>query len=210
MKGLLTPFLLGYFLLIGSAGWLLLTHDKLLLQLTINGLHTSFLDFVMPFITWLGDGLIVIPFGIAYVLFVSRKVGWMILFTYLLSALLAQMGKHIFFPEAMRPYFYLKTNPDFHKIPDFLYYEFHSFPSGHTATAFAVTSMLALNYSSKGSIQILLLMLACLIGFSRTYLSQHFLVDVWAGSIIGILSSFVLWFGLPPSFLKTSQPYFQK
>ena len=36
---------------------IVLTTDKLALQLSINGLHKAWLDAVMPYITLLGDGI---------------------------------------------------------------------------------------------------------------------------------------------------------
>lgn len=37
----------------------------------------------------------------------------------------------------------------------------------------------------------LLMGIAVLVGFSRVYLMQHFFMDVWAGALLGILSSLV-------------------
>ena len=42
-------------------------------------------------------------------------------------------------------------------------------------------------------VQVLLLVLAALGGFSRIYLSQHFLMDVCVGSLIGISVPYVLY-----------------
>lgn len=83
----------------------------------------------------------------------------------------------------------------------------NSFPSGHTSTFFIFVTVciiiLALQYARRTTIQtkhtlffvviqIALLLLAALGGYSRIYLSQHFLLDVFAGSIIGILVPFAL------------------
>jgi membrane-associated phospholipid phosphatase len=42
--------------------------------------------------------------------------------------------------------------------------------------------------------KVLLLILALLTGYSRIYLSQHFLEDVYAGSIIGVSTTFLVYY----------------
>lgn len=61
----------------------------------------------------------------------------------------------------------------------------HSFPSGHTITAFAIATILCL-YFAKCKSQYIWLLLAIIAGLSRVYLSQHYLLDVFVGSFIGI------------------------
>ena len=63
-----------------------------------------------------------------------------------------------------------------------------SFPSGHTAGAFAVAVALAGTGSCLGA---LLLGLAFAIAFSRVYLGAHYPLDVGAGAAIGALSGLV-------------------
>jgi len=59
-----------------------------------------------------------------------------------------------------------------------------SFPSGHTITAFAVSTSLISFYPGLAAG---LLFCACSIGLSRILLGMHFLTDVLAGAAIGIL-----------------------
>ena len=86
----------------------------------------------------------------------------------------------------------------------------NSFPSGHASTFFMFCTccviVLAYYYSRKDKtntlrMQILfdiamvvLLVLAVLGAYSRVYLSQHFLSDVCAGSIIGLVTPFLMFF----------------
>jgi undecaprenyl-diphosphatase len=72
---------------------------------------------------------------------------------------------------------------------------YSSFPSGHTASAFAMATIFAL-YLKRNYLSISLLLTAFLIGYSRIYLGHHFLVDVLVGAIIGIACGTVaiLWF----------------
>lgn len=58
-----------------------------------------------------------------------------------------------------------------------------SFPSGHSANAFA-TAIVLNGFASLGNIPILI---AVIVAFSRVYLGQHFVSDVLAGSTIGIV-----------------------
>ncbi len=62
-----------------------------------------------------------------------------------------------------------------------------SFPSGHTVSGFALFSFLAFCLPQKKSLGVLLFIMAFLVGISRIYLVQHFLRDVYLGSIIGLL-----------------------
>ena len=65
-----------------------------------------------------------------------------------------------------------------------------SFPSGHTSSAFALYGLLAAFYHyrkpQKYFIPILAVLVASFIGFSRIFLVQHFLIDVVAGSVLGL------------------------
>jgi len=68
----------------------------------------------------------------------------------------------------------------------------HSFPSGHSASAFALCLSLAI-ILKKRVWQLAMFLAAITIAYSRVYLSQHFLVDIWAGSAIGTLVAAVYW-----------------
>lgn len=60
----------------------------------------------------------------------------------------------------------------------------HSFPSGHTAAAFAAAVALFACHRKAGTIA---LFLAFLMGFSRLYLFVHYPSDVLAGALLGVL-----------------------
>lgn len=72
-----------------------------------------------------------------------------------------------------------------------------SFPSGHTASAFALAASLVymlprdLSRSSRLIIGSILFVIACMVGYSRIYLHQHFLHDVAAGAIFGLASVWI-------------------
>jgi membrane-associated phospholipid phosphatase len=87
----------------------------------------------------------------------------------------------------------------------------YSFPSGHTAIAFALAITLSLCLKNKGWFAFLLT-LALLVGYSRIYLLQHHLMDVVAGAIVGAASSFIAYYLKPITwvhwFHKILQTYF--
>jgi undecaprenyl-diphosphatase len=62
-----------------------------------------------------------------------------------------------------------------------------SFPSGHAATAFAAAVAVALVYPRLGRP---LLVLAAVVALSRVYLGMHYLLDVTAGTLLGIAVGF--------------------
>lgn len=64
----------------------------------------------------------------------------------------------------------------------------YSFPSGHTATAFAGALILGKKY---GYIY-LLIIVACFIGLSRAYVGVHYPLDILCGAIIGLICGWVI------------------
>lgn len=69
----------------------------------------------------------------------------------------------------------------------------NSFPSGHATSAFAVFTCLAL-LTKNSYLKIIFFIIAVIAAFSRTYLSQHWLVDVTIGSLIGTIAATLFYF----------------
>jgi membrane-associated phospholipid phosphatase len=67
-----------------------------------------------------------------------------------------------------------------------LYYK-HSFPSGHTASVFAAAITISLFASRKRWVSGICFLFACLTAYSRVYLGEHFVEDVWIGSLEGVV-----------------------
>ncbi|MEQ6121806.1 phosphatase PAP2 family protein [Reichenbachiella sp. MALMAid0571] len=64
-----------------------------------------------------------------------------------------------------------------------------AFPSGHTATAFALATTLSQVYKDKKWIAITSYSLATVAGFSRIHDNKHWATDVFAGAVLGYFTS---------------------
>ena len=71
---------------------------------------------------------------------------------------------------------------------------YNSFPSGHTIIAFTMFSLVTLMFYKKYPLfGLLAAWTAILVGISRIFLVQHFLTDVVAGALFGLMISGVIW-----------------
>lgn len=75
-------------------------------------------------------------------------------------------------------------------IKSYTYSEGKSFPSGHTAIAFATATTLSLQYK-KWYITVPAYAWAASVGYSRMKLGRHYPTDVAAGALIGIGSGYL-------------------
>jgi membrane-associated phospholipid phosphatase len=157
--------------------------------LMINGHHSRQADYFFNYITYLGDGLIWVPLFL-YVLIYKRDFLIPLLSALLICTLITHGFKRIIFADEPRP---LRLMQDIARAVPLMTgrdnYS-NSFPSGHTSTAFTFALLLAYLVRRKFAIYVFPL-LAFLVGYSRVYLAQHFVTDVLAGTIIGILSSYL-------------------
>ena len=167
----------------------ILFQDKLDFQKKINQLGNPVLDLVMRNLTYAGDGLFAVLVFIV-LLFIRIKTALIALISFALTAGIVQLLKHTVFDTMKRPYYFLQSDVNFRIIEDFTYHSSNSFPSGHSASIFAICTVIAYQYKSKLSIQLLLVVIAVLVALTRVYLCQHFLQDIIAGSLIGTLISY--------------------
>jgi len=71
--------------------------------------------------------------------------------------------------------------------------DYHSFPSGHTAAAWSVATVVAGMYKDKPAVPIICYSVATLIGFSRMTENKHWASDVLIASVLGYaIGRFVL------------------
>jgi membrane-associated phospholipid phosphatase len=180
------------FLVLWTAGLIVcLIYPKEDIHLFLNQFHCKFSDFLFKYLTFLGNGLFVIAVTVL-LLFIRFRYAMMVLASYLSSGLLVQVMKRFIFPDSPRPALYFQDIAELYLVPGTdLHYQ-HSFPSGHAASAFALIITLAMVLRKRWT-GMLLLILACLVAYSRVYLSQHFLADIVTGSMPGFLAAFIFY-----------------
>ena len=145
------------------------------------------LDFVFVFIT---NSAAAVAFGVPLIMLLMalqkkiselRHKALMLLIPVAVSAIIANILKYIF--DTPRPY----------EVYSFIYKlsvgGSPSFPSGHTADAFAFVVAISLVYR-KWYIIVSGLIWASLVGYSRMYLGVHFPSDVLGGAFIGAACSY--------------------
>ena len=195
-------FFAGYFLLLIFALFILLANSKEAGFVLLNPYHTKFLDYIFQGLTLLGDGFFSIAFCVV-LLFVRKKyVSLLVFMSFASSGIAAQVLKY-FITEA-RPAIFLEHSNYPYFIENVTLHNYHSFPSGHTATIFALISIVAFVSKNKLS-AIPLLIIGALVGYSRMYLGQHFMVDVTIGSLTGILFAIICWILFYPFYQKMQQ-----
>jgi membrane-associated phospholipid phosphatase len=152
--------------------------------LLINLNHTEVLDVLIPSSTYLGDGIFAVVLGLL-LMFKNYRASFVVLTAFLVSGILAQFLKLVVFPDMLRPLaFFEELGIDIHTIEGIKMRRHYSFPSGHTTSAFSKFMSLIILFQ-KNWLSAILLLLACLAGYSRIYLGQHFPEDVLFGSMIG-------------------------
>nr|NQU94337.1 phosphatase PAP2 family protein [Bacteroidota bacterium] len=90
--------------------------------------------------------------------------------------------KNVF--QRRRPWQGNSPDPGFWGGP-FNGFQYNSFPSGHTALAFSVATVLGSYYHKKIWVGITSYSLATLVGISRIYDDEHWASDVLAGAVLG-------------------------
>lgn len=194
-------------------GAVLLQYPKADIHLWMNANHNTAWDFLFRYYTVVGEW---VPYVIVAAL-LFYKAGWAVfmLGDLLLSGLLAQRLKYVF--DTDRPYLFFQNNyPDIQLpfVEGVRLSKFYSFPSGHTTTFFVFFFVLCLiatdrlasqrqqvsTPSAKSGYAWLMYVLvpsvcfifALLGAYSRIYLSQHFLEDIFGGMILGVGTTLLL------------------
>ena len=169
--------------------------------LAINADFGKAVDGLMRLVSNGGTFTVIGPVCLILLLFVSCRKGLAATAAVCLSPVVTQFGKRVVWPDAPRPKILIEQllaqNPDLqiHLVDGVHLHSSHSFPSGHTTGAFALFGTLAL-MAKKPLWKLFWLLLACLVGYSRMYLSQHFLIDVTVGSFIGMTAAVLCWWWL--------------
>jgi membrane-associated phospholipid phosphatase len=176
---LLIGFILLFFIQKGDEIWFL------------NNLHTPTGDFIMKYLTDLGDGLFV-SLIVLLLLWIRYDYFLIGLLSFLISAMITQFLKHFVFADMYRPLKYLGENAGLHLVEGVTVHRDFSFPSGHSTTAFMAFCLLSLVISNK-KMGLLLFFAAFLVSLTRPYLVQHFFMDIYVGAIIGVATTLIIW-----------------
>lgn len=180
-----------FFLLILSIAILLSLYSKQQLFFMINdSVNTK--DLFFKYITHLGDGLF---FSLVIIVLAFFKFRYSVLgiLCYAIPSLFTQFLKKNIFHE-YRPKAFFEGIQTLQLVEGVKVHSFNSFPSGHATSVFAMFTLLAIISTNK-KVSYLFFALAFLTSFSRVYLSQHFVLDVYAGAIIGtVLTVLIIYF----------------
>lgn len=178
------------FAFVWVGAWLfLLIVGKIDSHLMLNNYHTTYFDIFFKHFTAVGGW---VPCAVAGILLLFRKwkITIVILASQLTATLITTPLKRII--RAPRPsIIFNDLGIDFPIVEGVDLHSTLSMPSGHTSAVFAFCFSLAL-FCPKWWQKMLCLLIAILVGYSRIYLSQHFLADVLAGSIVGIIAVLIL------------------
>ncbi len=85
---------------------------------------------------------------------------------------------------------------------------FRAFPSGHSASAFAIFFGFAMILKNQFG-KLICLLIACSIAISRVYLLQHFTRDILAGSILGITITGIVFY-IFEKYIFTNNSWYNK
>jgi membrane-associated phospholipid phosphatase len=176
--GLVTVLLLSFFFLVFQG--------KAAAFISLNSYHPFLLNVFFINYTFMGDGIFALCLTAALLFYFKRKQqGIALLYSFLISGIAVQVIKNLV--SAPRPKLFFEAGQYLHFIDGVSLANNSSFPSGHTATAFAIATVIVVMMKDK-SWQLLILIATVLVGYSRIYLAQHFLLDVMIGAMIGSVS----------------------
>jgi len=179
-------FLIGWLFIALVALSFLLIYGKAQSHIYATSFHAQLTDELFKYLTLLGHGLFIVMLSFL-ISFIRLRWFFLILLSFIISGLLAQILKNFAFPGAMRPVAFFDGIYNLHIIHGVKMLRSHSFPSGHSASAFALFFALA-HITRRWHWEIFFLLMAFAVAYSRVYLSQHFLIDILAGSFLGIIS----------------------
>ena len=130
--------LLSYYLFLGVGLLLIIFYSKAELFHIFHFRGGMAGDLIFRGITFLGDGLfafiLVILIGL-----IKIRYSIYLLITFAFSGIIVQLMKRLIFPDALRPLLYFeRIGINLEEISGYENHFYYSFPSGYTATAFAI------------------------------------------------------------------------
>lgn len=199
-------FLIPYLLILIICLVIKLVYTKAEIYFAVNSHYSSTTDFLAPFATDLGNGWTCIVIAAILALFSYRKA-FILATAYGVTSIPAQILKFIF--DAPRPMLYFKDQLNrIHFVNGVEMLRVHSFPSGHTVSAFTM-GVIFTYWNKNKALGPVFLLIAIMVGYSRMYLSEHFFEDVTAGSVIGVIVT-VIWLYWLDNKAFIQNPWWQK
>jgi len=158
----------------------------------INEQHHPVFDQFFKYLTHVGGGWFAL--GIGLLLF-AFKFRWGIIAaaSFMGSAIVTQVLKRWVFDLPRPRVVFADSVQSMNLIEGVDLHMKYSFPSGHSTAVFAVFCLLSLLTLEKKYLGFLFCFIAILVGYSRAYLFQHFPEDILVGSLIGTLSSLIIY-----------------
>jgi len=156
--------------------------------LWINARHELALDFFFRYWTHMGNG---VWLALLLVFFLFYKYYFVVVtaLSIVFQSILVSVFKRWLFAGLPRPKAFFGDEINLNLVEGVDVHVVNTFPSGHTATAFALFALLVLAFAIRKTwLSILFFIMAVLVGISRVYLVQHFFIDVYAGACIGLIS----------------------
>jgi len=167
-----------------------LTDTKINCFLKLNITHNHWLDNIFIVATCMGDGLFSIVVALILML-VWRlyQLGIQLLSGFFISGIAVQILKTMF--STPRPMTIIPHSAYHFFLNGISHGGFSSFPSGHTTSIFTLITILISRLQNSLAC-VLFFIVALVVGYSRIYLGQHFLEDVLAGSVLGVLTGILI------------------
>ena len=179
-------------------GYFLLNYSKTDIHLFFNNYHSAFGDSFFVVANFFGEWQFVVIAILLCAILKNYYSSLLMFVAFAFNGMFVQFLKKMVFTGYLRPKPYFdKLNSTvitkLNFVADVEINSYNSFPSGHTTQAFTIFLVLAL-LSKNGFVAFVCFWLALLSGFSRIYLQQHFLGDVYVGSIIATFLTFIFFF----------------
>ena len=184
-----------YFLLPCVVLWIvgmvfLALYDKISIQLWFNEFYADWQNYPWLFVTFMGDTTFFI-ICVIFSFFFSRRCALYLVVMGLSIMIVSYVLKQIFDePRPLTVFTELGIFDMVKTVPGYELRSWNSFPSGHTISAFGLFCMMAF-FLKKHYLKLLVMVVAVLVAYSRVYLMQHFYVDVYVGSMIGVAMAIV-------------------
>lgn len=167
------------------------------LFLFLNGLHNSFFDFIMY---WVSQTVVWVPLWIYFIYllikFFGRKTGWIIVLALIAAVGIADFSSVHFFKnvfQRLRPCHNEEINTLVHIVRDHCGGKY-SFVSSHSTNMFAIATFMFLALRKTYAwIAVPLFFWAALIAYSRVYLGVHYPGDIIGGALLGSGVVYAMW-----------------